>query len=213
MLGAALSGLAAQARLVAGDFSGSFDAKGVPALWELVKHVGTPDVRALRDGAIASVAMRSDKASFALQRQLSIDLSSHPMLAWKWRVDELPLGGDFRSSRTDDQAAQLYVIFSRTRAIAYLWDTSAGAGTVGDAAGVPPFTRVKVMVLRSGKAEAGLWLNEERNLAEDYRRLFGEEAPGSKAIGIRLQINSQHTGSEAACAFADIVFEGAGKQR
>ncbi len=73
--------------------------------------------------------------------------------------------------------------------------------------GLPPFVSVKVIVLRSGPAEAGRWIAEERDLAADYRRLFGEEPP-PKAMGIRLHINSQHTGGEAACAFAELAYLG-----
>jgi hypothetical protein len=194
----------AEGSVVVADFSGGLDAAGVPEGWKLVRNTGRPDLRVRRDGAIAALEMHCAKASFGLQRELPVNPSASPFLSWKWKVDELPEGGDFRSGRTDDQAAQLYVAFSRTRVIAYIWDTTAPAGTVGDAIGIP-FVKVKVFVLRSGKAEAGHWLHEERNLLEDYRSAFGEEVPDARNIGIRLQINSQHTGTEADSSFADIV--------
>lgn len=192
--------------LSVGDFSGGLGPGGVPEGWQLVRHAGIPRLRAARDGAIPAIEMSCARASFGLRRKLAVDIGAYPRLSWKWRVDKLPMGGDFRSARADDQAAQLYVAFPGMRAIGYLWETESPEGTSGDAIGIPPFARVKVIVLRSGKADTGRWMTEERDLNADYRRLFGEAPPGLKAIGMQIYINSQHTGTDAACAFADIAF-------
>jgi len=44
-----------------------------------------------------------------------------------------------------------------------------------------------------------------RNVAEDYKRLFGH-AP-DKVVGIRLQINSQHTKSRAESYWRSLTFK------
>ncbi len=194
-----------QAPLIVGDFSHELKS-GLPPGWQLVKRFGSPDIRSLRDGTIAAIAMRSSNTSYGLQKRLGVDLGAYPELTWKWRVDALPAGGDFRRGPVDDQAAQLYIAFSLTRVIGYIWDTSAPAGTIGDVQGTPPLVRARVIVLRSGIADSGRWLTEKRDLVADYRLAFGEEPP-KKAIGIRLHINSQHTGGTAACAFADLAFK------
>jgi hypothetical protein len=200
--------------LVVGDFSGALGPKGAPAGWKLVKYAGTPRLGIETVDGRSALVMRSESASFGLDRELSVDLSSRPVLSWSWRADELPPRGDFRARSTDDQAAQLYVLFSRTRAVAYIWDTNAPLGASGDSPSAPPFSKGKILVLRSGRAEAGRWVEERRDLLADYRLLFGEAPPvapgasGARAIGMRLLINSQHTSSAAACAFADIVFSG-----
>jgi hypothetical protein len=53
-------------------------------------------------------------------------------------------------------------------------------------------------------AEANRWIAESHNVAADYLRAFGKLAPHVK--GLRLQINSQYTGSAAESYFADLVF-------
>jgi Protein of unknown function (DUF3047) len=45
---------------------------------------------------------------------------------------------------------------------------------------------------------------------QDYKKLFRAEPP--PVSGVRLQINSQHTGTTAESYFADVAFEKAGKQ-
>ena len=68
----------------------------------------------------------------------------------------------------------------------------------------PPLVHVCAFVCRSGMAEANRWIAESHNVAADYLRAFGKQAPHVK--GLRLQINSQRTGSAAESYFADLVF-------
>ena len=55
-------------------------------------------------------------------------------------------------------------------------------------------------------APAGLhqWIRESHNVQQDYERAFGRPAP--KVKGVRLQINSQHTGSSAESYFGEVAF-------
>jgi hypothetical protein len=69
----------------------------------------------------------------------------------------------------------------------------------------PPFMTIKAVVMRSGTADLGTWINETRNVYDDYRKLFGEEPPAVR--GVRLQINSQHTETSAESYFADVEFK------
>jgi hypothetical protein len=190
-------------RVVIADFSSAVDASGVPAGWHVKERSGKAVFAVVRDEGVAAVRLRSADTSFSLQKEADIDLRQHPVLTWKWKVTKLPDGGDFRRSDTDDQAAQLFLAFSKTRAIVYIWDTTAPQGTMGDAA-APYFMSIKAVVVRSGKAGIGSWITESRNVYDDYRKLFGEE-PGA-IRGVRIQINSQHTGTSAESSFADIAF-------
>jgi hypothetical protein len=113
------------------------------------------------------------------------------------------VGGDFRRSKTDDQAAQLFLAFSKTKAIVYIWDTTVPQGTMGNAA-APFFMSLKAVVVRSGAADMGKWLTEVRNVYDDYKKLFGDEP--TEVEGVRLQINSQHTETSAESYFANVVF-------
>jgi hypothetical protein len=190
-------------RLVIADFTGSGGA-AIPSGWEVKEKKGKADYAAVKDADINAVRLRSSKTSFSLQRAVNINLKEYPMLTWKWKVNTLPAGGDFRKSGTDDQAAQLFLAFSKTRAIVYIWDTTAPEGTMGDAA-APFFMSIKAVVVRSGKSGTGAWIKETRNVYDDYVKLFHEE-PGAVA-GVRLQINSQHTGTSAESYFADVAFQ------
>ena len=199
--------LAAQ-EVVIVDFGQEKDGVPPPG-WELSKKRGEPDLTLINNDGIGQVLrLRSDSASYSLQKAVEIDLRQTPYLEWQWRVTKLPKGGDFRKNSTDDQAAQLYVMFTpdfmRKEVIAYIWDSTAPKGTVGEPSFPPvyPFLRIKVIVVESGDEEEGKWVTERRNVLEDYKKLFGAEPV--KVSGIRIQINSQHTKSKAESYWAYI---------
>jgi len=194
----------AEDRIMIADFSSSLSSPGVPTGWELKEKSGRADFAVVKDVDIAAGRFRSVNSSFSLQKDVKVDLKQFPWLIWKWKVTKLPVGGDFRKSKTDDQAAQLFVAFSKTRAIVYIWDTTAPAGLMEDTSPVP-FMTVKVVVLRSGPAELGKWITEARNVYDDYKKLYGSEPTPVK--GIRLQSNSQHTGTSGEAYFADVMFK------
>jgi hypothetical protein len=137
-----------------------------------------------------------------------VDLRQTPYLEWEWKVTVPPAGGNFSSPDTDDQAAQLLVVFPKTfferrKVISYIWDPTAPKGTVAAAAG-PIYLNVKAIVCESGAGEIGNWLIEKRHVVEDYRALFGETP--ERAVAIRMQINSQHTKSVAEVFWRTIRF-------
>lgn len=187
------------------DFSQGADAQGVPHDWQLKEKSGRADFALIQSEGLHTLQLRSANSSFSFQRRVQVNLKQYPLLCWKWKATRLPQGGDFRRSRTDDQAAQLFVAFSKTRAIVYLWDTTAPQGLMQNAP-APPFMTIKAVVVRSGPAELGKWLSENRNIYEDYKTFYGDTDQPPVVSGMRLQINTQHTRTSAECAFADVMF-------
>ena len=187
------------------DFSRGADAQGMPYEWQLKEKSGHADFALVRSEGLHVLQLRSANTSYSFQRRVQVDVRQYPMLSWKWKVTRLPQGGDFRRTKTDDQAAQLFVAFTKTRAMVYLWDTSAPQGLMQDAP-APPFMTIKAVVVRSGPAELGKWLTETRNVYEDYKKVYGDKGQAPVVSGMRLQINTQHTGTAAECAFVDLMF-------
>src|SRR5262245_20964908 len=75
----------------------------VPSGWELTVKSGEASLQLVQDEGKQALRMRSEQTSFALQKQVQIPLQGAPFLVWQWKVTEIPKGGDFRRSRTDDQ--------------------------------------------------------------------------------------------------------------
>lgn len=134
------------------------------------------------------------------------DASATPVLHWSWRTRHVPPGMSVKDSDTDDSPARVAIAFAgdesrlswKDRALfeliqlvsgermpyatlMYVWDAQLPAGTVVDYARTG---RVKYVVVESGAARAGRWLDYTRNIADDFRRAFGEEPGAITSVGV-----------------------------
>jgi hypothetical protein len=125
------------------------------------------------------VHLKSVKASFSVDRGVDVDLARIPVLSWRWKLTRFPAAADFRHSATDDQAAQVLVAFGDRRVLAYIGDGTARIGAAQIAPSAP-----LIRICRSGAAE-------------------------TNPKGLRLQINSQHTGAIAESYFGEVGFRSA----
>jgi hypothetical protein len=181
---------------------------GTPTGWELKEFTGEASVEVIRvDGALA-LRLRSDKSSFALHRDVVLDVRRQPILTWTWKVARLPAGGDVRDPHRDDQAAQVYVVFPRwpsprttSDVIGYVWDSRAPVGTT---LVHPRAPNVRIVVLESGAAHVGTWVREQRNVAADFRALFGREP--TRVGKVAVMIDSNDTRGDAEALFGDLLF-------
>jgi hypothetical protein len=174
-----------------------------PSGWQIKVNHGKPIISSCNVADTSCLDLKSVKSSFALEREVDVDPYQTRYLTWRWRVAQLPDGGDFRHSRTDDQAAQVMVGFSDRRVVSYIWDTTAPKGTMQSASS-SRLVHIFAVVCESGAMDVNRWLPETRDVAADYERAYGKTAPHVK--GLRIQINSQHTGTMAESSFGEVVF-------
>ena len=180
----------------------SWGSGRLPMDWRIKMNHGNPDISVCQETE-SCLHLKSVKSSFALEHPVDVDPSLMPFLTWRWKVAQLPGGGDFRRASTDDQAAQVLVAFSDHRILTYIWDSSAPKGTMQYASNIP-LVRIFAVVCQSGPSDMNKWIAESRNIAADYERAYGKTAPRVK--GLRLQINSQHTGTTAESYFGEVAF-------
>src|SRR5438128_2927411 len=74
------------------DFSTARET--VPQGWELSVQSGEAHLQLVQENGQQALQMRSEQASFALQKKVHIALQESPFLVWQWKVTELPRGGD-----------------------------------------------------------------------------------------------------------------------
>ncbi|MBI3626047.1 MAG: DUF3047 domain-containing protein [Candidatus Rokubacteria bacterium] len=182
--------------------------QGPPPYWELKEFAGRAQVDVVRDDGRVAFRLSSERTSFALYRDVTLDVKEFPLLTWSWKVTKLPTGGDIRDRSSDDQAAQVYVIFPRwpfprinSDVLGYIWDTQAPVGTQLTS---PQSSNVKLTVLESGAARLGQWVPEERNVYQDYVNLFGKEPPQVGKVAI--MIDSNDTRSQAEAFVGELTF-------
>jgi hypothetical protein len=187
----------------------------------------------VRDAGRTALRARAQASSAALVRRLSVDPNALPLLEWEWKVMNLLEHSDLATRAGDDFPARLYVTFDvpldqfnpvqrillalarsiwgealPLAALCYVWDRQAPVGTI-----VPnAYTdRVRMVVVESGPARLGRWLHMQRNLVEDYRRAFGDDAaavarqPVPPVSAIILSSDTDDTGEDAEAFFGDVT--------
>jgi hypothetical protein len=190
-------------------FSNGVDKKELPKGWDLKQWFGdTHRIEIVNETGNKVLNLGSERNSFGIYREYDFNSKETPVLTWRWKVTELPEGGDVRNNKKDDQAAQIYVMFPRfpkmvnTRLVGYIWDASTPKG---EKVTSTKSSNTRYIILQSGKEHLGEWLSEKRNVYEDYKTLFGEEPPN--AGGVTIMIDSNDTRSSAESYFDDIRIE------
>lgn len=187
---------------------GRLPAAGVPAGWVLREFTGRAGVELVQSEIGLALSLASERSSFVLYRDVVVDLRQFPLLGWWWKVTRLPPRGDGRQPATDDQAAQVYVVFprwpspsTRSDVIGYVWDSNAPVGTP---LRNPRAPNVRILVVDSGRDGLGAWRRQQRHVLEDYGALFGGAPPRVGAVA--LMIDTDHTGGAASALFGDMAF-------
>lgn len=195
-----LSGAEAfQNQLVIAAFS-----KGDLSGWKTKIFKGETEYSIVQTDGRKALRAISRNAASGLVKKLDSDPAHYPLLRWSWKIKHTLKREDATKKSGDDFVARVYVVFPRTlfwktRAINYVWSANLPKGTVLPNA----YTANAVMVaVESGDGKAGVWVNEERNIFEDYKRFFGEEPPHLGAVA--LMSDTDNTGEEAEAYFGDI---------
>jgi hypothetical protein len=207
--GPALAGQPAD-RLVVDDFEASKEG-AFPEGWALKTEFWDSCHRKEKVFSVKSekgnkyLAAESTDDSCTAGRQFPYDLSVYRFISWRWRARALPKGGNEAAKGTNDSAAGLYVCFKGFArlpyCIKYVWSSMAPEGEVFPS---PYRKATKIMVLRSGPDKLGTWVEENRNLYEDYLRVFGGKTV-KNPVGIAVLTDSDNTHSYAAADYDDIA--------
>ncbi len=186
-------------------------AHGVPDGWLGGQTWGLPqyDITIEENEGHRVLHLKSKIESTVIRRDIRgrVNLKETPILEWTWKVITLPKGGDCRKKSADDQAAQIYIVWSRfpeavrSQIIGYIWDSTAPAGSIVKSEKTSTVTYV---VMRSGAADLGKWITERRNVVDDYKKIYG--SPPDNPGYISIAIDSDDTASSAESLFGSVLF-------
>jgi hypothetical protein len=186
--------------------------QGIPPGWKPYETPGGHpryDFTIVDDGAHRALRMRSDNEHSTIAHELTVDLASTPVLTWWWKIVSFPAGADLRERVTSDATGHLCVIWPRfpemlrSRLIGYVWEPRAPADAIFTSKKTGTVTYI---VLRSGREGVGAWVEERRDVAADYRRIYGGAPPNPPALA--LSIDTNDTRATAESLFGAIAFQG-----
>jgi DUF3047 family protein len=157
-----------------------------------------------------ALLLKTDRETMAIGRSIHADIATTRILVWEWKPLVLPVGGDVRehAAKRNDQVARAVAwfdasLFDERRAIAYIWDSSAPAGTIILDRG--PQAERALVVVRSGPSGLGAWHRETRNVYQDYRDIFRDEP--TQLLAVTLESHSDDLASQSAVLFGIVRFQ------
>jgi hypothetical protein len=178
------------------------------------------------DGGTTVLRAASDAAASSLGYPLRLDPAKTPRLAWRWKVTRIIERADLATKAGDDHAARVYVFFDYdpaqlpfaervkivlarslygadlpTAALCYVWNNRYPVGTRAWSAYTD---RVRMIVLESGSARVGSWVDESRDVAADFREAFGAAPPA--VTGVAVAADTDNTGEAVVTYFGDLAF-------
>ncbi|HXV68018.1 MAG TPA: DUF3047 domain-containing protein [Nitrospira sp.] len=209
-------------------FSSSEPGTSLPEGWKPLTFKKIPKrtlYELVKDGEHVVVKATSDASASGLTKEVKIDPKEFPIVRWQWKVDNLLQNSDATRKDGDDYPARLYITFEydpdkvsfgkRLKfkagqvvfgdipigAISYVWERKAPVGAIIDNA----YTDfVKMVVVESGPRQIGIWVDESRNIYEDYKKAFGEEPP--MINGVAIMSDTDNTKERVTAYYGDITF-------
>jgi len=178
------------------------DHRGVPEGWRTYETIGghpAYDFTVVEDEGRRALLMRSRGDHSTIARKVRINLETTPILEWQWKLTQLPAGADLRQRATSDAAPHVFVVWPRMPAvlrsqlIGYVWDPALPVGTVQPS---PKTRTVTFLIVRSGPSQLGQWLTERRNVADDFRLVYGAEPDAPGAVALSIDTNDTQSPSE-----------------
>ena len=177
-------------------FSSGMVGQAMPDGWKPLIFKKIPNhtsYEVVKDGGVTVVKAVSEASASGLTKPVVIDPKEFPIIRWRWKIDNVLQGSDVTLKEGDDFPARLYITFAydpdkvsfgkklkykagqvifgdiQIVAINYVWETKTPVGTIIDNA----YTDfVKMVVVESGTQSVGVWIDEERNIYEDYKKNF-----------------------------------------
>ena len=155
-----------------------------------------------------AISVEPLKNAGILQRPVKVELKPQTKLSWRWIVEELP------SLLPEDQLTShdylsIAAEFDDGQDLTYFWSRSLPVGKAFRCP-IPRWTPLEShMVVRSGLADPGKWVSDERDLYEDYKTHIG--GPATSVVNIWLLGVSLFQRRSGACRFADMQISQPGK--
>lgn len=201
--------------------------EGLPAGWEPLvftrKKIPT-EYRLVQDNGRSVLHAWADRASSGLRHTVDIDINKKPWLSWSWKAAGLIPTADLSQRETDDSPVRIVLAFDGDHdklslmdtilfdtaklltghelpyaTLMYVWDPKAPVGTVFANGRTG---RIQMLVAESGADHVGQWRSYQRNVAEDYERIFGEK-PG-RLIGVGVLTDTDNTAQKMEAWYGDI---------
>ena len=190
--------------IIGAELAGLQSPRKLPAGWHNFFMLGGGPV-IFNDIGKGAISCGPLKNAGILQRPVNIELKPQTKLSWRWIVEELP------SLLPEDQLTShdylsIAAEFDDGQDLTYFWSSSLPVGKAFRCP-IPRWTPLEShMVVRTGLADIGKWVSDERDVYADYKAHIGGTA--RKVVNVWLLGVSLFQRRSGSCRFADMqVFQ------
>ena len=175
--------------------------------WESYRFNGETDYSPAMDKIYGRVLKAtSDGSASGYYHRRTVHLDETPVLQWTWKVDRFPDADNGNTSgKGQDFAARIYVGRMSmlgmwgAKCIVYVWSDQHQTGAEWKS----PFSdQIHVIAVNGREHGAGQWRPVQRNVVEDWMRVFGETIDSVDLIAIMT--DSDNSGSMAEAWYANL---------
>jgi hypothetical protein len=178
---------------------------------------------------VRAVRVEADNSYGNLVHAVQEPQGSH-RLSWRWRLDEANPASNLRTKDGDDSPVKVCALFDLAldavpfverqllrmaragtseplpaASVCYVWDSKLAPGTVIDNA----FSRrIRFIVVRGPEAPLGTWMNEQRDVWADFKKLFADESTEiPPLVGVAIGADADNTHRHSLAHVATITLD------
>ncbi len=188
-----------------------------------VKKVRT-DYQMINDGNKNYLQIKSDGSASGLKWKREFKPHKYPVLRWKWRVDSLVENSDGRTKDGDDYAVRIFILFAPDSSDISFWQEIKNTAFSLMYGYDPPHSalilvwaniihneeyfqnpysdNLVVWNMHQGTEQTGIWLIEEINIIDLYKKAFGKMAPEKATLAI---MGDSDNSGKSSLAFIDYI--------
>jgi hypothetical protein len=186
--------------IVAAELERLQSPRKLPAGWRNFFMLGGGPV-IFNDIGNGAISVEPLKNAGILQRSVGIELKPQTKLSWRWIVEELPSRLP-ENQLTSHDYLSIAAEFDDGQDLTYFWSSSLPIGTAFRCP-IPRWTPLEShMAVRSGFADLGKWVSDERDIYADYKEHIG--GPARNVVNIWLLGVSLFQRRSGSCRFADM---------
>ncbi|MDW7773477.1 MAG: DUF3047 domain-containing protein [Desulfobulbaceae bacterium] len=194
----------------------------VPVLFPKIDRHSEYTVQKTDAGSM--LVARSNASASGIRFVREFNVYEYPVVRWRWKVENVYKGGDAERKSGDDYPLRVYVIFkydpgkagirerilyglARTvydeypphSSLNYIWANRSHERIIYPS----PYTdRARLVILRAGEAETGMWKEEEVHILDDYAEAFASPPPATASIAI---MNDSDNTGESSVSYLDYI--------
>jgi len=172
-----------------------------PAGWSYLWFLGESEIYSAGRDDEAAIRCETDCDAGILQHDVDLPFAEGTRLSWSWKVDALPSTLAEDTLPTHDYLS-IAVEFSNGIDLTYYWSAGLAVGT-GYWCPLPTWAKREYHVaVRSGRAELGSWIDEDKDLYADYVEHIGR--PPERIRRVWLIANSMFQRGHGECWYRAI---------